>query len=272
MPDNSRTFDLSQYLQRVHKISYSSPVIPTFLIYDHLIFIDDEVNLIWRSNGKLGKVFYLVARYGPYADLLQNSLRSVPSLISQHWCEQTYVSLAWFSFIAIAFTEVILLLRTWVLWNRDLRIGVPLLMFMGACFGVCTYFMARSLASPTYMDPEIFLMISRCPPPEGNKLLFMNYVILALLETVVFVLTMVAGFVHYRHGFELEGSLIQSLLRDGILYYSILLGTITTTIFLATDSNYILKALSIANLVAFLYTPLEFAHMFAEYVLYSLRY
>lgn len=44
--------------------------------------------------------------------------------------------------------------------------------------------------------PEIFLAISKCPPPEGKKLLFLNYAILGFLETVVFILTMAAGFVH----------------------------------------------------------------------------
>lgn len=176
------------------------------------------------------------------------------------------------------------------------------------------------------MDPEIFLMISRCPPPEGNKLLFMNYVILALLETVVFVLTMVAGFVHCtrffiqnaarslsivllldRHGFELEGSLIQSLLRDGKPtsrnrwwgFDGCLQGFYTTLscsvrslprffllliqiIYSKRFPSPISLHFSTPPCVVFIeyrddfswyhIIQLEFAHMFAEYVLYSLRY
>lgn len=43
---------------------------------------------------------------------------------------------------------------------------------------------------------EILLATPMCPLPEGNKLPFINYIILALVETVIFILTMVAGFVH----------------------------------------------------------------------------
>ncbi|KAJ3479953.1 hypothetical protein NLI96_g8706 [Meripilus lineatus] len=152
MSDKSQsTTDLPQYLSRVRMVSWflceifvsciarenrsliSPPAaaIVTLLAYDHLITIGDEVNFIWRSPGNLGKIFYVLARYGPYIEITLLALGRIPNLVSQHWCEITYTSATWLSFIGIALSELILFMRTWVLWNRSSRVGVPLLTFMG---------------------------------------------------------------------------------------------------------------------------------------------
>ncbi|KAJ7595376.1 hypothetical protein C8J56DRAFT_922178 [Mycena floridula] len=77
------------------------------LVYDSLLTMEAEVRLIWRGKMGFGTLLYVMARYLTFVD--------VPLVLFCKYSQRTTA-------IGIAAAETILVLRTWAMWGRNMRI------------------------------------------------------------------------------------------------------------------------------------------------------
>jgi len=54
---------------RISHLTHLSRAVAGNQVYDWLILLDREVEHIWRQNWSVGKILFIIARYGPLLDL-----------------------------------------------------------------------------------------------------------------------------------------------------------------------------------------------------------
>ncbi|KAF8582171.1 hypothetical protein K439DRAFT_1661960 [Ramaria rubella] len=214
-------------------ISVASIII---LIYDYLLTVKMEVELVWGTPWNVGKVLYLLTRYCVFVDSMMLAFFHFASgeNVSPRTCSLVYQISGWFIFWGGCLAEIVLIFRTWAIWGqkRKVALGLPILLIIVV---IPLGFLTRiGLTSVTYAD------VSELPIPNlqscfitknDDITILWDYVVILAFETVILVLTLIKGFQHYRHT---TSSLVSTLYQDGILYYVyLLLLSIANVLFLA---------------------------------------
>ncbi|KAF8491251.1 hypothetical protein JB92DRAFT_3006766 [Gautieria morchelliformis] len=207
------------------------------LIYDYLLTIKLEVELIWGIPWNVGKFLYLLTRYSVFVDSLMLAYFHFASgqYVSARTCSLVYQISGWFIFWGGCLAEIVLIFRTWAIWGRSRKVafGLPILMVIVVVpLGYLTRIGLTSLS---------FAGVTRLPIPNrqscfitrnGSVTILWDYVIIVSFETVILVLTLIQGVRHYRHT---TSSLVSTLYADGILYYVYLLMlSVANVVFLAS--------------------------------------
>ncbi|KAF8583093.1 hypothetical protein K439DRAFT_1508816 [Ramaria rubella] len=201
------------------------------LIYDYLLTFKFEVALIWGTPWNIGKILYFLTKYSVIIEIV---------LLS--YCERA-------NFLDILFSvfhffidlnrlderhhPVILSFRTWAIWSQSRNIAIMLAVLL-AVFGIPGGFLTHSgLQKVTCMGFNSFdrhldltvTSVSQSPVPKIQNcfltanhdiLIFADYAIILVFETIILVLTLIKGIHHYHRS---SSTLVATLYRDGILYY-----------------------------------------------------
>jgi len=134
-------------------------------------------------------------------------------------CECYYTAITWMIAVGLMVSELILLLRTWALWERSKMIflflgGMSSLTFVPGI--LITHFEIKSLRFG-----EVPPGGRGCNLLSASKLIMAAYVLIALSETVVVVLTIKKGLQHRARGSQ--SSWVKNVYRHGLLFYLYLL-------------------------------------------------
>ncbi|KAJ6474381.1 hypothetical protein C8R45DRAFT_386080 [Mycena sanguinolenta] len=103
----------------------------TVLIYDWICTLDQEITHVWSRPLSTGAVLFALNRYSPFIDISIGVSAWLENLSSQQ-CLTLYTIYSWFSVLGIFLSEVILMLRTWALWERR-RLVLISLIILAAC-------------------------------------------------------------------------------------------------------------------------------------------
>ncbi|KZT30132.1 hypothetical protein NEOLEDRAFT_1126981 [Neolentinus lepideus HHB14362 ss-1] len=124
------------------------------MLYDHLLTFADEVEYIWKAKWSLPKAFFLVLRYVvPTAMIIHTyqmsglgnvNLSDAQTLNSSSSCRGWLTTGLYLGVAAISIGNFIVLLRLWVIWERNAR----LLIFTLTIFIITQI---STLAVATYM-------------------------------------------------------------------------------------------------------------------------
>ncbi|THH29311.1 hypothetical protein EUX98_g4883 [Antrodiella citrinella] len=167
-------------LQRVQVVNYFYSV----LLYDHVLTFGEEVSLVWPARWKFGKVLFVLARYPPYIDMsvvLWHQLARSPSV---ELCHDSFRIAGWANIIGISITEVILMMRTWALWSKDIRVVIALLVLGAGCLGGSSYVTNVFLESMTFIHiDKISPQLTGCFVSGGSKLIYVAFILLMVFET-----------------------------------------------------------------------------------------
>ncbi|KAF9033055.1 hypothetical protein BDZ89DRAFT_947948, partial [Hymenopellis radicata] len=87
-------------------------------VYDYLLTLDQEVELVWRAKWNVTKILYLATRYLPFVDIVVVLWHQVMPNMSLNDCSVAYKINGWMITLGISLAEAILTLRTWAVWNR----------------------------------------------------------------------------------------------------------------------------------------------------------
>jgi len=215
------------------------------LIYDYLLTVHLEVSLVWRSDGwSYSKTLFFLARYIPLANsyfILQNQI--FPD-VAAGTCTWGLKIITWLILSGIVFAEMILMLRTWVVWNRDRRVGITLAaVICGAIIAecICNNRFTESLQIQNPLYPGY----RGCFLTNTNRILLVDFVILTVVELIVLAFMGASAWRSYYLGDAYELSNVVH--RDGILYYVYLLCFSLANIFvmalLPTDLQILLPPL-----------------------------
>ncbi|KAF5350881.1 hypothetical protein D9758_010481 [Tetrapyrgos nigripes] len=92
-------------------------VTATLLCYDYLCTFEHEVAYIWPQPLTIGSVLFFLNRYSPFIDTFLNISLTFTD-ISPEDCLVQYQVVIWLVFWGMVFSEAILLLRTYAIWER----------------------------------------------------------------------------------------------------------------------------------------------------------
>ncbi|KAJ7489525.1 hypothetical protein FB451DRAFT_1390677 [Mycena latifolia] len=108
----------------------------TILIYDHLLSFADEVRLIWSAEYTSSKVLFLAMRYLVPGMMITETvqLAGLSNIsLSDKFCKVWVTLSILVGWLTIAINNWLVLLRLWVLWDRDrIFIVCTLLLFLSA--------------------------------------------------------------------------------------------------------------------------------------------
>ncbi|KAH7886756.1 hypothetical protein F5I97DRAFT_1953475 [Phlebopus sp. FC_14] len=145
------------------------------LIWDHLLTLQDEVDLIWKAKFSVPKALFLFNRYVvPVALILQaHGISGVSNpYLSDKVCRGWFALATVIGMVSIATSNFLVLLRLWVLWDRKPRLVLwTLVLFIVtqmAALGLTGYFVSSMLPILVF-DPTLYI----CNFTEKPKLILL---------------------------------------------------------------------------------------------------
>jgi len=230
-----------QHLQIVGFFDLASA---TLILYNYVLTLGDEIEYIWRVRWTGITVLFFATRYLPFIDVglfLTHQLLDNPS---PHTCS-VLDHINGFSFLTgITIADMILMVRTWAIWNRDPRTAGILIAVFLATFTPMYYFLYQFLNSVQFaQDP--FPEFTGCFISKASPVLFGSYVLLMGFETGIFAMTLFKACRTTLSERDVQSTLWRTLYRDGLLFYFYLL------------------AISVLNVLILLFAPREMANMLA---------
>ncbi|KAH7915176.1 hypothetical protein BJ138DRAFT_172582 [Hygrophoropsis aurantiaca] len=95
--------------------------------YDYLLTLDDEIQFVWRTRGwNLVQLLFLITRYLPIISMMCYMTEPFPSDLALGKCYLLFQMGEVTTFIVMAGTEALLLLRARALWNESRMLSLIL--------------------------------------------------------------------------------------------------------------------------------------------------
>ncbi|KAF9070510.1 hypothetical protein BDP27DRAFT_1510470 [Rhodocollybia butyracea] len=235
--------EVVQLLDGSKLISYFLVSSAVLFLYDWMLLLPVELEVVWSEKLQPSNVLYIIQRYMPFVDTI-GLLFAVDFVqpIEPNTCRILYNTSAWMYLIGIALTEVVLTMRTCALWGKDIKLTIGLAIFFVACWILDAYIVHLFLDSQAYI-PSPILRIG-CVIVGGKPILSVGWVIVMVYEAMILTLTLIPGVAFFPASYTFRSgswsALTTVVYRDGITYYLLLFG------------------LSLANLLTVLLLPVSF--------------
>ncbi|CAE6427020.1 unnamed protein product [Rhizoctonia solani] len=195
----------------------------TFVLFDHAITIDQEVERIWKSPWSLPKVLFLFNRYtGPISLLVNTTIftNSPPYSVCQKWIHFEGAA----GIIAKAAAEMIMIFRLYALYRGNKIILV--LLTLGSICNLTTMSVLMQLGLERINIYERPGSWYKGCHPVGLPNWFWGYYISPLIfETILLLLTLYKTVGHIRSKVT-KTPVIQLFVRDGVAYFAIMFCTL----------------------------------------------
>lgn len=231
-------------LERFQIDSYLDVCAYSLLVYDYFLTLDREVRLVWGAKWNITKILFVLTRYPVFADSAMVLYHNVGHNLSTRMCKSMYNVTGWMFLWGIGIAELILIIRTWAIWGRDARIGLGLFAGFIGLWIANSYFLNEFLTSLKFLPAQsISPFLQGCLPVAGGNVLYIDFVLLMVFETIVLALTVIKMVYSFRKS---TSPVVISLYRDGILFYIYLF------------------AISLVNVVVLLTTPREYANLLSS--------
>jgi len=231
-----------QYLRHQrHVIDYMFVSASAVFIYDYILTLHLEIKLVWLSLWTYTKVLFLLIRYLGVINAFLYPLEQTLLDISAETCKVIYPLSAWLTLFQGFFSEAVLCIRTWAVWRRNKTIGVVLVgLQLASLISQCI--VVSKLLHSVGFAPPLYLGFRGCFAPSYTPTdLWLNYLLLAIVQAVVLAMMVVSAVMSYQRG--LRSELLHVVHRDGVLFYVYLL------------------CLSTLNLIAVLVLPVDLRAM-----------
>ncbi|KAH7910062.1 hypothetical protein BJ138DRAFT_153194 [Hygrophoropsis aurantiaca] len=98
----------------------------TFLIWDHILTLDQEVQYIWKTNWTISKTTFLLNRYINLAfqTFICIEETGILSHGSHQWCVTFKIATITYIIFALESIHVLVLMRAWAIWGCRRRIMI----------------------------------------------------------------------------------------------------------------------------------------------------
>ncbi|KAJ6476049.1 hypothetical protein C8R47DRAFT_1142104 [Mycena vitilis] len=204
------------------------------LLYDHLLSLGSEVALIWPTRWSSPKVLYLIVRYVVPCTMVVFTIQLAglsPGLkLSDSFCSGWMSFGAFMGFCTVSTSNFLILLRLWVIWDRNRTLVVwSLLLFILAQFGglATTSYVVWRVHNTMYWNPDIKTCAFHGAPPIAAL-----WAPGTAFEVVLCAITWWNALTQPR---TVNAPMAVIMYRDGFLYFLLLLGLrIINTILAAT--------------------------------------
>ncbi|TFK64477.1 hypothetical protein BDN72DRAFT_901536 [Pluteus cervinus] len=185
----------------------------TIYLYDLLLTLGLEVELIWSSKWCFLKAIYLIQRYLPLVDTLL--LGRYQLFKNAELCERFVKASAHISVIGVMLSEIILIRRAIAIWGNKRRWWIGLYTLFIISF--VPLFTAVELFLRGLTFTAIDLPHEHCFIGRGSQILLICWITVTIFDAGIFIAMAIPGFQYYRiHG--TNSDLQKTVFRDGILY------------------------------------------------------
>jgi len=185
------------------------------LIYDTVINFTDEVNVIWLKRWSLGKVLYLLTRYSTFFDAFFVIWYNFGSTLTPESCRSVYEVAMWLGALGTTISEVVLILRTYAIWDRSIFVLIYLSIFKAVAFVVVAIELDHSLKFTTFTQSPLPSLVP-CIPILGNNRMFVVYCLIMGVDLNLLCFMLYRGLSQWQRN---SIPLIHILYRDGVLFF-----------------------------------------------------
>jgi len=189
------------------------------LLYDTIINMSDEVNMIWLQRWSVGKVLYILTRYWGILDGILILWYDFYARLAPDSCRIMYIIVSCSVHFGIVMCSVVLILRTYAIWGKNIYILIYLASFQFVFVGVIIFAFHQSLKFTTFVPLGVPTIVPCVPKLADDKVLIIFCFHMGF-ELNVLCLSLFKWIPQWREGSSTL--LIRTLYRDGIIYFAVL--------------------------------------------------
>ncbi|KAK0447455.1 uncharacterized protein EV420DRAFT_1568838 [Desarmillaria tabescens] len=184
------------------------------LVYDWACTLDREVDFVWSHPLSFSAMLFFINRYLPFVDAFTSMSLSFTQN-SPEKCIKHFKVVTWFTVVGILLCEVILMLRTYAIWERKRSVMIGFIILILVVAVPSFVFTGLELNSLVYRKASI-----GCHLVHASPIIMGAYLLLLFCETVIAVLMLIKATRHLRPPYS---PWVAKLYRDGLLFYLYLL-------------------------------------------------
>lgn len=231
---------LSYELNRIMLAKILNIAMLTFICWDIIITMDEEIKCMWGRKWDLVRILYCITRYSAPVVVGLCTFEifyPAPSLKSCNILIRMNIVVG---LIITSSSMLLLLLRVWAIWDRNLWILVPLLILFSCAEIVPTVLLGVKVHNLRAIHNPLPGILTGCIVPFNGQFQWFRLLVCSLVyESLLLALTIVRAWQSYQEGMQLP--LLSYIVRDGIGYFlvvtvSILLTTIGALIPVTTPA------------------------------------
>ncbi|KAI0791956.1 hypothetical protein C8Q75DRAFT_611254 [Abortiporus biennis] len=193
------------------------------LYYDHLLTLGDEVQYMWFQGRNFPWLFFMNRYFSILADIGLTTGQfitydSIPSCITYSAISETCLV------IAQTIVSVVLLMRTYALYNRSLKILVFILVVSSGLLGVCIWALLTRKTGLRSINSHGCTIVET-PSSELHMAAAWEALIaydIMIFTTIVFKTYKVTHQPGFRRGSGRLKNLIELVFRDGAIYFVVM--------------------------------------------------
>jgi len=193
----------------IQVVSYITAGFLTLSIYDTLLQINDEYRLVWKSRWTLIKCLYMWTRYSTFVSI-------VISFVNLSECNKIATFTTAFSGSIIGVTELILMVRTYTLYERSKKLLAFFFVLWFSIAGVAIWAVTKWISAPTFASLDAGTASCWLSNSSGVGIGLVCYACLLVGETAIVFLTLLKVVRKFHND---KTALLNSLYSDGVLFY-----------------------------------------------------
>jgi len=204
-------------IRDINSTNYLGTASMALLLYDHLLTLDDEIQYIWRRRLSLITYLFLINRYLTPLGFIVNMLAYLSPLFTPEVCVHFVRYEGAFTTVSVGIAASMMIIRVYAVYGENKGILALLALVLSAQVGVQAWLLSGAQAVPHPAGEH------NCTMVFGNNVGSWGsaYAWMPLLfDTTVLALTVLRTLGLVRSG--RAGNIVRTLLRDGIMYYSVI--------------------------------------------------
>ncbi|ESK86085.1 hypothetical protein Moror_9342 [Moniliophthora roreri MCA 2997] len=219
---------ISGVLSVVETTKYAELAASTIILFDHLITLDDEVELIWKSSWSIGKVLFFINRYYTLASVI---------------CHRFFYWQGSTGLFACMIAEIILQMRLYALYFLNRRVLAIMVTTFILTSASAAAIMGVVLSGVEAKSKIPFIPTTFCFPSNVPHYFYAFWIPILTFETVLCSLALFRGYQTFRTSgspFQSGQRLIGVLIRDSVVYFLVMFATYLTNLLVwVWDINYL---------------------------------
>ncbi|EPQ50397.1 hypothetical protein GLOTRDRAFT_133950 [Gloeophyllum trabeum ATCC 11539] len=244
------------FVREIQSARYAELASSTIVIYDHLITLDQEIDLIWKASWTPGKVLFLTNRYYVLASVIFNNYvlftthlsdsdfsfnRSHMHSLSLHGnsCVKWFRWQGTTGLLVSMIAEIILQLRLYALYHLNRRVLVLMCGAFLVSAGTAAVIMGTVLARIS-AHSGLIPGLPFCIPVNVPSWFYTFWIPTLGFESLLCALALFRAFKDFRSRTSLFQSgrhIVKILIRDSVIYYLIMFATYFTNLIIFLTGN-----------------------------------
>lgn len=230
--------------QTIYTSRYASLAAAAIIVYDHLLTLDNEFELIWKSSWSIPKALFLINRYYSLISVVVNNYALFGTTLTTSGCLRFYHWQGWTGLIACMIAETILQMRLYALYflnKKVLCLMVGMFILATGCAAAIMAIALNNLQAQAHLLPLPGLP---CVPTHIPSYFYTFWIPILAFETLLCILALNRGFQSHRHTgapFQSGKRIIGVLIRDSIGYYIVMFATYLTCLLVWLVNNDLLE-------------------------------